>query len=85
MRQISIAAIASAIAAQVLIFPASPASAISVELAKKCRAVAIKAHPPQTAGTKSYAAAERDFFNRCISANGEMNDDNNGHPSQDTR
>ena len=31
---------------------AQPASAISVELAKKCRAMAIKAHPTQIAGTK---------------------------------
>jgi hypothetical protein len=29
---------------------AQPASAISVELAKKCRAMAIKAHPTQIAG-----------------------------------
>jgi hypothetical protein len=64
-------------------FPA--VTAISVELAKKCRAMAIKAHPPQTAGTKAYAAAERNVFNRCVSRKGQMNDDNAGRPSQDSR
>ena len=35
------------VAVQILILPAvSPAVAISVELAKKCREMAIKAHPP---------------------------------------
>jgi hypothetical protein len=48
-----------------------PAAAIDVELAKKCRAMAIP-HPPQMAGTKPYATAEREFFNRCVSAKGKM-------------
>ena len=30
----------------------SPAAAISADLAKKCRDMAIKAHPPATVGTK---------------------------------
>jgi hypothetical protein len=52
---------------------ASPAAAISVELAKKCREMAIKAHPPQLAGTKPYAQAERDVFHECVAKNGQMN------------
>ena len=55
---------------------AFPVSAISPELAKKCRALAIKAHPPQTAGTKPYATAERELFNRCVLQNGEMSNKN---------
>jgi hypothetical protein len=45
-----------------------PASAISVELAKKCREIAIKAHPPQMAGSKATGIekAERDSFRECV-------------------
>jgi hypothetical protein len=58
---------------------APPAAAISVELAKKCRDMAIQTHPPAPAGTSPYAAAERTFFTNCIAKNGEMGD-NNGPP-----
>jgi len=50
----------------------SPAVAISAELAKKCRDMAIKAHPMTLPGSTPYAAAERDFFRVCISKNGNM-------------
>jgi hypothetical protein len=55
-----------------LILSGSPAMAISVELAKKCRDLAIKAHPPSRAGTNPYAQAERDFFSNCVSKNGDV-------------
>jgi len=65
------------VAVQILILPAvSPAVAISVELAKKCREMAIKAHPPPPKGPKAYAQAERYFFNQCVAANGQMEDTN---------
>jgi hypothetical protein len=53
---------------------AQPASAISVELAKKCRAMAIKAHPTQKAGTKQTGIekAQRDYFRECIAKDGKM-------------
>jgi hypothetical protein len=52
-----------------------PASAITAELAKKCRTMAIKAHPPAPAGTKTHAAqAERDFFRACIANSGATQD-----------
>ena len=58
---------------QVLILSAVPSvAAISADLAKKCREMAIKAHPPQPAGTKAYAQGERAFFRECISKNGEI-------------
>ncbi len=61
------------VAVQILILSAaSPAVAISADLAKKCREMAIKAHPPAPAGTKPYAQAERDYFRECISKNGDM-------------
>jgi hypothetical protein len=51
-----------------------PASAISVELAKKCRGLAIKAHPIPTAGSKvtGAAKAQRDYYEACISKGGNM-------------
>jgi hypothetical protein len=52
-----------------------PALAITPELAKKCRAMAIKAHPPSPAGTNPYAQAERQYYNECISKNGAMPSD----------
>jgi hypothetical protein len=52
---------------------AVPASAISVELAKKCRDMAVKAHPPPIRlGNKAYAQAERDFFAQCVAKNGHV-------------
>ncbi len=51
----------------------SPANAISADLANKCRAMAIKAHPPPfPPGNKAYAQAERAFFSECVSKNGQM-------------
>ncbi|MGA2127521.1 MAG: hypothetical protein ABSG76_15370 [Xanthobacteraceae bacterium] len=49
-----------------LALAAAPAAAITAEVAKKCREVAVKAHPPQPAGTKNYAQAERDTFRDCV-------------------
>ncbi len=62
--------------AQIVVLSAtSPAAAISADLAKKCREMAIKAHPPpHPPGTKAYAQAERDFFRECVSKNGQMQD-----------
>jgi curli biogenesis system outer membrane secretion channel CsgG len=52
---------------------AVPASAISLELAKKCRDMAVKAHPPPIRlGNKPYAQAERDFFALCVAHNGNV-------------
>jgi hypothetical protein len=79
MRNIPGAVAALAISAQILILSAaSPAIAISADLAKKCREMAIKAHPPEPAGTHPYAQAERDFYHTCISNNGEMNGSSGG-------
>jgi hypothetical protein len=42
------------------------AGPISAELAKKCRALAIKAHPTERAGSRPYAQAQRDYFQDCV-------------------
>jgi len=50
-----------------------PASAITAELAKKCRALAIKAHPTPTPGSKKTGIekAQRDYFRECVAKDGK--------------
>jgi hypothetical protein len=76
MRKQLIAIVATAAALEVLLLSASPAFAITVELAKKCRTLAIAAHPTQLAGASAYAAAQRDFFNQCVAKNGDVGSGN---------
>jgi hypothetical protein len=71
MNNFSIVAVAALIQIFVL-WPIGSADAISVELAKNCRALAIKSHPPTPAGTTPYAQAERDYFRECVDKNGDM-------------
>ena len=55
--------------------PASmkPAPALTAELAKKCRSLALKAQPPRRAGTaKGSAEAQRDYYHECIAKEGNM-------------
>jgi hypothetical protein len=50
-----------------------PASAISVELAKKCRELAVKAHPPAPPGSKTTSAkAQLEYYRSCVAKNGKM-------------
>jgi hypothetical protein len=64
-----------AVTAAILTVPIlTPAIAIDADLAKKCRAMAIKANPTQLPGSKAYAQAQRDFYAVCISKNGDMTD-----------
>ena len=74
MRNIWAISVALVVLGQVFILLApSPGFAIDADLAKKCREMAIKAHPPPVPpGGKAYAQAERDFFNECIAKNGQM-------------
>jgi hypothetical protein len=48
------------------------AGAITADVAKKCRELAIQAHPPQPAGTIPYAESERSVFNECVSSTGSL-------------
>jgi len=60
---------------------ASPAAAITAELANKCRDMAIKSHPPPfPLGNKAYAQAERDFFRTCVAKKGQMPDSDAPNP-----
>jgi hypothetical protein len=80
----------SALAAGIIVAPiivllsGSPAGALSLELAQKCRAMAVKAHPPPAhLGGKAYAQAERDFYAKCVSKNGQMDNEAAETPPQD--
>jgi hypothetical protein len=75
MGSIFSATAAGVLSVQILILStASPAIAISADLAKKCREMAIKSHPPAPAGTTPYAQAQRDFFRNCISKSDDAKD-----------
>ena len=71
MNNINIVA-AAALVQIFILWPIGSANAISVDLAKKCRALAIKSHPPTRAGTAPYAHAERDYFRECVDKNGDI-------------
>jgi hypothetical protein len=68
---------AAAVCAPIFVVCATaPAGAISVDLAKKCRDMAIRSHPPPfPIGNKAYAEAERAFFADCVAKNGQMQSD----------
>ena len=46
---------------------------ISAELAKTCRALAVKAHPTQPAGSRiASGQAQRNYFQECVAKSGNM-------------
>jgi hypothetical protein len=66
----------------VAVCSAVPAAAISLELAKKCRDIAVKAHPPPIRlGNRAYAQAERDLFAQCVAKNGHIDNPNPSNES----
>jgi len=58
----------------------SSASAITVEVAKKCAALTAKAYPPREPGNPAAGSAqgtgqsERDYFKKCVASGGDMDD-----------
>jgi hypothetical protein len=69
------------LAAAALFGSSGPAGAITADVAKRCRELAIQAHPPQPAGTAPYAAAQRAYFNECVNSTGSL--DSAPAPSRD--
>lgn len=70
------------ICACVQFIAASPASAITVELANKCREMSLKAFPPQRVGAKSGNAGEsRKYYSDCVANNGVMPEDKSQKPA----
>jgi hypothetical protein len=57
---------------------AKPAAAISLDLAKKCRTMALQAHPYKLPGEKGpgSATAEREYFTQCVAKGGNMTEQN---------
>ncbi len=57
------------------------ASAITVEVAKKCNGLLAKAFPPREAGnpaagsTKGNGQQQRDYFKKCVAKDGNMDDE----------
>ena len=47
---------------------------ISVDLAKKCNAMMVKAHPTQMYGATGTAGLQREYFKQCINQQGKMDD-----------
>ena len=67
-----IAILVSAAIAAVIVAPAR--AAVSADLAKKCRAMMVKAHPTMMYGTSGTAALQRTYFSECIKRQGNMDD-----------
>jgi hypothetical protein len=63
------------------------ASAITVELAKKCDVLTAKAFPPRVVGnpaagsTRGSAEDQREYFNKCVTNGGKI-DDNASKPAK---
>jgi hypothetical protein len=59
-----------------------PASAITAELAKQCRTMALKAYPRKLAGSKGgTSGAERKYFQDCVAKGGAMPENNTDAPA----
>ena len=64
--------------------PASkkPAPALTAELAKQCRSLALKARPQRRAGIANGSAqAQRDYYHECIAKEGNMEEANQPLPN----
>lgn len=76
MTKISLTAVLVAFAIGFIARDVHPASAITAELAKKCRALALKAYPPPPTGSKSGNAAQmRGYYTNCLSHDGNVQED----------
>ena len=52
---------------------AQPASPVTADIAKKCREMAVKAHPTAKPGSKPTGAekSQRDYFRACVAKGGK--------------
>ena len=64
------------------------ASAITVEVAKKCQALTAKAFPPRQAGNPAAGSAkgsgkvEQDYYKKCIANGGNLDE---SHPKEEAK
>ncbi|MEW6455071.1 MAG: hypothetical protein AB1490_30825 [Pseudomonadota bacterium] len=58
-----------------LLVPLAPAEAITAELAKKCRQMAVTVHPSARPGTRTGAQkAQNEYYRECVAKDGNMDD-----------
>jgi hypothetical protein len=69
MPRTSTSTVAIALVIMPLLWSAQASAGISVDLAKKCRAMMVKAHPPQLFVKSHSAANERAYFKDCVTNN----------------
>jgi hypothetical protein len=83
--------IGSALVALVCIAVAPNASAVTAEVAKKCNALTAKAYPPRVVGNPAAGSAKgtgqskRDYFNKCVTNGGNMDDPSSKGDSDERR
>ena len=59
-----------------------PATALSADLAKKCRQMSFGVYPPKRVGVKKGdAAAQRQYYEKCIANGGKMPEMDNDQPA----
>jgi len=62
------------------------ASAVTVEVARKCQALMARAYPPREPGNpaagseKGSGRAAQGYFNKCVANGGKMDDDTSNPP-----
>jgi hypothetical protein len=62
------------------VLAATPANALTAELAKKCQALTIKAFPPRAPGNPAAGSAKGSgqqinaYYKKCLEADGKMDD-----------
>ena len=67
--------VASGMAALVASAITSPASALTADVAKKCRELMVKAYPPLPAGSsRGNAQKEREYFRACVAQDGKIDE-----------
>jgi hypothetical protein len=83
--------IGSALVALICIAVAPNASAVTAEVAKKCNALTAKAYPPRVVGNPAAGSAKgtgqskRDYFNKCVTNGGNMDDPSSKGDSYERR
>ncbi len=80
LARVNLAGVWLALIGAALVAAPERASAISVEVAKKCNALIAKQFPPREPGNpaagsaKGSGADQRAFFSKCVANNGNMED-----------
>jgi hypothetical protein len=74
VRSVKIVVALGAAVAMMVCVAGEPASAITAELAKKCRSLALKAYPYKLVGQPGpgNAQAQRSYFSQCVAKQGNM-------------